>query len=274
MGRAKSTTRIDKAAATKLAASFFAAPSGLVLDTKSTYSTTADLDALVNALATQYGIHVFGVGSFIRSQISGLTATKPVYFYHTHFGLALEAQAGLVKNGDTVMSAGRGQEIEILRNGENVRVADVFLGLFLSRFNGGSLLVQGAATPTVDPTAIAALRAVQQQYKLNVALYVQEPATSPAAATALINLTNQETALLSGGFAYGNVNGRADGLAKGDALGVQSPLYTMEKLKTQAKQVVAKTKKAVVNGFKKSVAATKVAYQRVSAPIRKAFTGK
>jgi hypothetical protein len=218
------TQGLSKDDAIKLAASYMVAPSGLVLDVKSTYSSPEEITALVNTLKTKYGINVFGVGSFLRYQIEsiGTPTTSPVFFYHSHYAVLKDSNNGVIKQGDFVM------------------------------FNGGSLLKDdGSGGYVVDNDQYQLLSAAQTKLKLRIALYVQEPALSPTAVSVLINFANEHPATITDGFAYGNLNGRAESLVTGNGLGGQAPLVSVDKLSLGTSNAVGSVKSALkkVGGF-------------------------
>jgi hypothetical protein len=201
----------DTSAATRIAASYLRAPSGLYLDVKSMYSTPEDINAFIAVLRNQ-GINVIGVGSFSANQLEGLDANvRPIQFFHGLADLMLTVQnapdpSKAFHNGDSVM------------------------------FNAGSLLtesrayvVAGERSYTVDADAVAQLRTVQTQFGLRVGLYVQETSVDAKAVEQIVQLVNANPDLFSLGFAYGNVSGRAEGTVTGTGLGAQAPLEFIAK---------------------------------------------
>lgn len=203
--------------AQRLAASYLASPSGLILDVKSTYSSSADLDALVADLRSRWRINVHAVATFHHPQIDGMRSTglALVHFYHSHYGIL--NGIGALKNGDQVM------------------------------FNGGSLLALRGAEYRVDPTLLAEFAAVVRSKNIKVGIYTQEPAIGPAAVTGVINMVNASPDIFTEGYAYGHINGRAEKNSHGNGLGSAGPLLTAERAIWRTSRAASNAASAVSN---------------------------
>ncbi len=207
--------------AMQICAQFLQAPSGLILDVKSTYSSSQQINSFVHALKTKYNINVFGVGSFDYKQLQGVAeGAHGVHFYHSLDGLLHAAHESKGKETDPKCPLPKGSHV---------------------MFNGGSLLAEKkehwyskASGFQVDQAAIQKLQAVKQQYNgdLHIALYVQETDVGSDAIDVLTKLVNKMGSLFDEGFAYGNLVGKAESKTGGSGMGAQSGPAALEKAST------------------------------------------
>jgi hypothetical protein len=197
---------INEDAAIALCTSFMRAPSGLILDCKSTYSSPSDLNAFISALTHEYAIDVIGVGTFCHQQLADLTgAARRIKFFH--------GAAGVIRNARTGGRLCRGDRL---------------------MFNAGSLLREaprdaaGVLSYKLDEQILIGLSEARERLDLAIGLYVQEVAAAPAALSIINTLVNQRPTLFLDGFAYGNLPGQAEAHAEGTGLGAQSTPALLE----------------------------------------------
>ena len=165
--------------------------SGVFLDIKSTWSTSADVAALVDQLELE-GIQVKGVGSFSEAQLEGVEASLAYRFFH--------GVDHLEGNEDT------------LQAGEQVMI------------NLGSLLEESGGTWALDEVAWGTLVSIAVLKQVHVGGYVQETELSPEAHEILVALVNDHPTILDLGYAYGNIDGQASQGPTGSGFGSQSKL--------------------------------------------------
>ena len=148
--------------------------SGVFLDIKSTWSTSADVAAFVDQLELE-GVKVKGVGSFSEGQIEGVEASLAYRFFH---GVDdLEANEESLQDGEQVM------------------------------INYGSLLRKSGDGWELDEAAWATLVSIAALHQVHVGGYVQESDLSPEAHQIIVALVNDNPSILDLGYAYGNVDG-------------------------------------------------------------------
>jgi hypothetical protein len=177
---------------------------GLILDVKSTYSSPQDINTFIDALRTR-GVDVFGVGTFRHTQLDGLEAgVRPVKFFHGITGVANADSDGSLKHGDHLM------------------------------FNAGSLLDKSGGwvrdvSYGINQSAFQTLSTLVAKHDLQVGLYVQEGDVDEKAVDVLVKMVNKFPNLFKDGFAYGNLNGRAETETEGTGIGSQAPLDNVDK---------------------------------------------
>jgi hypothetical protein len=193
---------------------------GLILDVKSTYSSSADINTFIDVLQAR-GVNVIGVGTFRHTQLDGIEAgVRQVKFFHAITGLANAGASGGLKSGDHVM------------------------------FNAGSLVKKttagwfgsGAASYAVDEGALQTLSDLVSQFQLNVGLYVQEGDIDEKSVDTIMKLVNKFPHLFKDGFAYGNVSGRAETETEGTGMGSQGKADAMDKAAAAPKKIADKAK--------------------------------
>lgn len=203
---------------------------GLILDVKSTYSSTSDINIFIDALKAR-GVDVFGVGTFRHSQLDGLEAgVRPVKFFHGITGVANASADGSLKQGDHLM------------------------------FNAGSLLDKSGGwvrdvSYGINQSAFQTLSNLVTQHDLYVGLYVQEGDVDEKAVEVIMKMVNKFPHLFKDGFAYGNLSGKAETETEGTGMGSQGTLDKGDKLGAGGRAVKegAKTAKDTVVDTVKSV---------------------
>lgn len=201
---------------------------GLVLDVKSTYSSTSDINTFIDTLQAK-GIHVMGVGTFRHSQLEGIEeGVRPVKFFHGITGVSNAAADGSLKKGDHLM------------------------------FNAGSLIDQSGGwireiSFGIDQAAFQKLSDLVTTYDLNVGLYVQEGDIDEKAVDVIMKMVNKFPHLFKDGFAYGNLTGRAETETEGTGMGSQSSTDALDQAgagRRAAGRGAATAKDKVVEGAK------------------------
>ncbi len=163
----------------------------IIIDIKSLRSTPEFLCDLVRALNVR-GVHVAGVGSFLRDEIAGVGATvqhvagieypgpREIQFFHFAGCMQHACDRGFIEVGQSVM------------------------------FNGASLLHatehEGAApiyTPKLD--VVREIEAYRARFGLHIGFYVQEGDCDAEAVSLLSNLVEHHPETFELGFAWGGL---------------------------------------------------------------------
>jgi hypothetical protein len=195
---------------------------GLILDVKSTYSSSADINTFIDVLQGK-GVNVIGVGTFRHTQLEGIEAgVRQVKFFHAITGLANAGASGGLKSGDHVM------------------------------FNAGSLVTKtsagwfgrGEQKYTVNEAALQVLSDLVAQFNLHVGLYVQEGDIDEKSVDTIMKLVNRFPHLFKDGFAYGNVSGRAETETEGTGMGSQGKADALDKAAAAPRTLGEKAKSA------------------------------
>lgn len=167
----------------------------IVIDIKSLDSTAEFLSGLVRHL-NQFGVHVAGIGSFIREEISGVSATeqrmgdtvvpgpREVLFFHFAGDLQAACEAGKIPSGQSLM------------------------------FNGASLLIfknvgPGQYSYAPNHQLLDELEVVRKQHDLHIGFYVQEGDCEAAAANVLSDVMDSRPETFELGFAWGGLRDEA-----------------------------------------------------------------
>ena len=193
---------------------------GLILDVKSTYSTSDDINTFIDVLKAR-GVNVIGVGTFRHTQLDGIEeGVRQVKFFHAITGLANAGASGGLKSGDHVM------------------------------FNAGSLVTKSSAgwfgrgeqSYTVNEAALQTLSDLVAKFNLHVGLYVQEGDVDEKAVDTIMKLVNKFPHLFKDGFAYGNVSGRAETETEGTGMGSQGKADALDKAAAAPRTIGEKAK--------------------------------
>jgi hypothetical protein len=193
---------------------------GLILDVKSTYSSSADINLFIDTLRGK-GVDVFGVGTFRHEQLAGLEkGVRPVKFFHGIQGVENAADQKALQKGDHLM------------------------------FNAGSLLDKsgGWIRDTkygINQAAFQQLSTLVTTYDLNVGLYVQEGDVDEKAVEVIVKMVNKFPDLFKDGFAYGNIQGRAETETEGTGMGAQGNADRLDKAKGTGHDIKEGAGKAV-----------------------------
>ncbi len=167
----------------------------VVIDIKSINSTPEFLTALVQHL-NRFGVHVAGIGSFLRDEIAGvseapqrigaavLPGPSEVWFFHFAGDLQRACAEGRVPAGQHVL------------------------------FNGASLIEPHGATPRERSyipriSVIEGLDRLRKQHGLHIGFYVQEGDCDADAAGALSSLLDAWPRTFELGFAWGGLRDAA-----------------------------------------------------------------
>lgn len=195
---------------------------GLILDVKSTYSTSADINTFIDVLKGR-GVNVIGAGTFRHTQLDGLEdGVRQVKFFHAITGLANAGASGGLKQGDHVM------------------------------FNAGSLVTKsssgwfgrGEQSYTINEAALQILSDLVAQFGLYVGLYVQEGDVDEKAVDTIMKLVNKFPHLFKDGFAYGNLSGKAETETEGTGMGSQGKADALDKAAAAPRTIGEKVKSA------------------------------
>jgi hypothetical protein len=167
----------------------------IVIDIKSLRSTPPFLTGLIGHL-NRFGVHVAAVGSFLPSEIEGLSRAsqqvrgrtlpgpREVLFFHLAGDLQLACEAGSLSPGQCVM------------------------------FNGGSLLdvvtpEPGRHTYSSRLRVLDELERWRARLDLQIGIYVQEGDCDAAAAAVLSDIVDAWPATFALGFAWGGLRDEA-----------------------------------------------------------------
>lgn len=166
----------------------------VVLDIKSLNSTPSFLKDLVRHL-NRFGVHVAGVGSFLREEIDGLGTVeqrvgslvlpgpREVWFFHFAGDLQLACAEGRMPTGQWAL------------------------------FNGASLLDESASPRdhgyVAREAVVRGLEALRKRHGLHLGFYVQEGDCDGAAAGALSELAARWPETFELGFAWGGLRAEA-----------------------------------------------------------------
>lgn len=167
----------------------------IVIDIKSLHSTAEFLSGLVQHL-NRFGVHVAGIGSFLREEIAGVSATeqrvgervlpgpREVLFFHVVGDLQAACGEGTIPSGQSVM------------------------------FNGASLLTfenpsPGKFTYVARRELLTELEALRAKHDLHIGFYVQEGNCEAAAASALSEVMGAWPETFELGFAWGGLRDEA-----------------------------------------------------------------
>lgn len=168
----------------------------VILDVKSRDTNTEVMTALIHEL-NKRGVHVYGVGSFIKSELQGLgdveqtidgkkvASALQVLFFHKAGELQEACLSNSVAPGDTVMfNAGNLIDYDSLSRGKNKK-----------------------KSYKIKDEVVTQLGIYKKHYGFNLGVYVQENAIDDRAATLITDLTNKEDEIFNLGFAWGGVTG-------------------------------------------------------------------
>ena len=168
----------------------------VVLDIKSLRTTPAFLRAFV-AEMNRRGLHVSGVGSFLREELEGvsrqpqtvlgevLEGPREIQFFHYAGDLQLACDSELIIYGQSVM------------------------------FNGASLLdlvsaADGTATYSANYEVLDDLERYRSRHGLTIGFYVQEPDCDAEAASLLSDIATARSETFALGFAWGGLRDGAN----------------------------------------------------------------
>lgn len=199
-------------------------PLKLFLDLKSRYvpkQVWADLILHMRKI----GIQVTGVGSFVISELRGISSlvggtVEEVFFFHTCGDLQRALHKGWIKNNDTIFFNAGSMLWEFPNTPKK------FKGSLTSAFT--LLWAKGGAEeikmtyklrpyalcnpPDTPPPLIPSLQSTLQHYvsyyNLNVGVYVQEFAIDEVAASILITHVNCNPHVFNKGMAWGGISGK------------------------------------------------------------------
>ena len=165
----------------------------ILLDVKSRDATPQLLNFMLRELNSR-GIHVYGIGSFTLSEISGLDdnyqiidsqvhlGVVPIKFFHYAYEFQTACREGKIHREDRAM------------------------------FNGGSLLVtngqdsDGQPRVQIPDGVIDSMEEYKSVYEFHLGIYVQEEDTGFYAAETLSQITGNHPDLFDMGFAWGGLS--------------------------------------------------------------------
>ena len=168
----------------------------VVLDIKSLRTTPAFLRGFI-AEMNQRGLHVSGVGSFLRAELEGvsrqpqtvlgevLEGPREIQFFHYAGDLQLACDSEQILYGQSVM------------------------------FNGASLLdvvsaADGSATYSANYEVLDDLERYRSRHGLTIGFYVQEPDCDAEAASLLSDIATARSETFALGFAWGGLRDGAN----------------------------------------------------------------
>jgi len=168
----------------------------VVLDIKSLRTTPAFLSGFV-AEMNRRGLHVSGVGSFLRAEVEGvsrqaqtvsgelLEGPREIQFFHYAGDLQLACDGEQISYGQSVM------------------------------FNGASLLdvvsaADGSATYSANYEVLDDLERYRARHGLTIGFYVQEPDCDAEAASLLSDIATARSETFALGFAWGGLRDGAN----------------------------------------------------------------
>ncbi|KNC48384.1 uncharacterized protein AMSG_04833 [Thecamonas trahens ATCC 50062] len=157
------------------------APLALVLDVKS-FTAPPDVLQLVVDACIDVGIDIAGVGSFRAPQISSLTSTTPLYFFH-FAGDLQAAAASLPRSASVLFNVGSLIEYSRLPSSSSSKLASYSL----------------------NDKALDQLADLKQAYALHIGLYTQESDLDFAAARIIFELADARPDLFDLGLAWGGL---------------------------------------------------------------------
>ena len=195
------------------------------LDVKTSAARGEELAMLVEGL-NEAGVHVYGVGSFIFTQLLVLSQTQVAQRVVVPRGSsgAAEASAAALAHVESWAASGASPSwsadvttlslppplaLHLLSHVAELQTAPPPQGAAIL-YNGGSMLELGGGGYGVPPRLLRELEALRAQRGWALGFYAQEPMLCPDAADSLARLANESPTTFALGWGFGGLPGQTE----------------------------------------------------------------